>query len=169
MTRRGRLFKVHNRTGSLSGREGPANPITRTDLFWLAHVTQQKPGRHLIHFRRELKRRTCSRQQMRLPRQIIVRSLVRSYRGGPSLPARTRPVTCCNTPENRFITFHNVFCHTHLRATLTSAVQINFSLIESRRLERQLYYFDKNMFGIYNYNDIQNNCYKLYGLGNHIF
>lgn len=104
------------------GAAGPriVNPITRTDLFWLAHVTQQKRGRPLIHFRRELKRRTCSRQQMRLPRQIIVPS------------SRTGPHFCmcvCVWDLSRalrhadiaFITFHNVFRRTHFWRDVTRA------------------------------------------------
>lgn len=90
----------------------PVNPITRTDLFWLAHVTQQKRGPALNPLS----------VWIETPHLLTTtdaftatdyHSFIRKER------ERKRAFFCiyetCHVLQNHFISFHNVFQRTHFR------------------------------------------------------
>lgn len=124
-------------TGPVVYRPRPVNPITRTDLFWLAHVTQQKRGPALNPLSARIET-----PHLLATTDAFTATDYRSFIGGRRKRDRDfsymGPVMCWNK-RNRFITFHNVFRHTHFRSNPYGPHQNMLS--KSFRLSFQVAYF----------------------------
>lgn len=86
------------------------NPITRTDLFWLAHVTQQKrrPALNPLSAWIETPHLLTTTDAFTA---TDYHSFIRKERERNSSPV----YETCHVLRNHFITFHNVFERTHFR------------------------------------------------------